>query len=444
MNLPSPHLHIQWHEGMLLSPQHFQQESARVDALLAWQMLSTNSLAWGVKSFDIDANLLANGVLRVTRLEAIFPDGTAVVHRPDTPEQVGLELDLSEFDEYLSDGELDVFVALAVNRALNTPGQASRFRGVEGVPVSDEVSEALPVDLPRMDHHVVLLAGPTPAPLYLSMRLLSVRKENEVFKTGDVLPPLLSISSGHPVWGRTLAAVTQLRTKAVFLAKLTSSPSSRLEDRLEALEQRNRLASLVQPLAKLQGVLAAPDVSAFALYMVLCEQLGPLAMLKPGAVPIQPPKWQHGDPAYCFEVVLNEIEDLLGEVSQEWRSLIFGFDGRVFSLPGESLTKAAYFYIGLRGQTDAELTQWMNGAVIGSETIWTSLSDRRVLGAARKKVEQVEELGLRASSGYTIYAIEMSENFIVADQPLLISNANESKLAPRPREIVLFEKANKA
>jgi type VI secretion system protein ImpJ len=191
-------------------------------------------------------------------------------------------------------------------------------------------------------------------------------------------------------------------------------------------------------------VLAAPDVSAFALYMVLCEQLGPLAMLKPGAVPIQPPKWQHGDPAYCFEVVLNEIEDLLGEVSQEWRSLIFGFDGRVFSLPGESLTKAAYFYIGLRGQTDAELTQWMNGAVIGSETIWTSLSDRRVLGAARKKVEQVEELGLRASSGYTIYAIEMSENFIVADQPLLISNANESKLAPRPREIVLFEKANKA
>ena len=24
---------IQWHEGMLLSPQHFQLESARVDAL---------------------------------------------------------------------------------------------------------------------------------------------------------------------------------------------------------------------------------------------------------------------------------------------------------------------------------------------------------------------------------------------------------------------------
>ena len=83
----------------------------------------------------------------------------------------------------------------------------------------------------------------------------------------------------------------------------------------------------------------------------------------------------------------------------------------------------------------------MSGAVIGSQTIWTALTDRRVLGAARKKVEAVEELGLRSSSGYTLFAIEFNENFIVSDQPLLISNANESKTSPRPREIVLFEKS---
>jgi type VI secretion system protein ImpJ len=115
----------------------------------------------------------------------------------------------------------------------------------------------------------------------------------------------------------------------------------------------------------------------------------------------------------------------------------------VFSLPGERLPKSAYFYIGLRGQTDAELTQWMNGAVIGSQTVWTLLSDRRVLGVSRKKVEQVEELGLRASSGYTIFSVELRESFIVTDQPLLISNVNEANLSPRPREIVLFEKASK-
>jgi type VI secretion system protein ImpJ len=138
---------------------------------------------------------------------------------------------------------------------------------------------------------------------------------------------------------------------------------------------------------------------------------------------------------------MNEIEDLMGEVSQEWRSVVFGFDGHVFSLPGENLPKGSEFYVGLRGQSDAELTQWMNGAVIGSQTVWTLLSDRRVLGVARKKVDQVESLGLRSSSGYTIFSVELRETFIVADQPLLISNVNEEKLFPRPREIVLFEKA---
>jgi hypothetical protein len=54
MSITAPLPHIQWHEGMLLSPQHFQQESARVDSLIAWQVMSTNSLAWGIKAFELD------------------------------------------------------------------------------------------------------------------------------------------------------------------------------------------------------------------------------------------------------------------------------------------------------------------------------------------------------------------------------------------------------
>jgi type VI secretion system protein ImpJ len=442
MSIPNPHLRILWHEGMLLSPQHFQQESSRVDALLAWQMLSANPQSWGVKDFEIDTNLLANGILRLNKFEAIFPDGTSVIYPSNLSDQLTLELKLADFEDELSLADLEVFVAIALNTSLNTPGQTSRFRSVDCAPVSDEVSDALPVDLPRMEHRIELIAGNVPSPLYISMRLLTISKENEVYKLGSVLPPLLSLTPTHPIWIRTLNVVTQMRTKAVFLAKLTSSPSSRLEDRLEALELRNKLSSLVLPLAKLQGMLASNHISPFLLYWTICEQLGPLSMLKPGAVPMNPPRWMHTDPASCFDTVLSEIEELVLEVSQDWRAIVFGFDGKVFSIDGEFLPKTNRFYVGLRGQSEEELMKWMSGAVIGSQTIWTSLTDRRILGAARKKVEQVEELGLRTSSGYSIYAVELSENFVVFNQPLLISNANESKLSPRPREIVLFEKSN--
>ena len=48
---------IQWHEGMLLSPQHFQQESARIDQLIAWHALAADPLAWGVRRLEIDDRL---------------------------------------------------------------------------------------------------------------------------------------------------------------------------------------------------------------------------------------------------------------------------------------------------------------------------------------------------------------------------------------------------
>jgi len=155
MTVSAPLPHIQWHEGMLLSPQHFQQESARVDTLVAWQSLSGNALAWGVKHFDIDESLLANGLLRVNSLEAVFPDGTPFVYNAEHDDGLHLELQLAEWEDALSVGELNVYLALGINRSLNAQGQVSRFHGIDAPAVNDEISESLPVDLPRMKFKVV-------------------------------------------------------------------------------------------------------------------------------------------------------------------------------------------------------------------------------------------------------------------------------------------------
>ena len=45
---------IQWHEGMLLPPQHFQTESSRVDQLIAFHSMGRHCDAWGIKAFEID------------------------------------------------------------------------------------------------------------------------------------------------------------------------------------------------------------------------------------------------------------------------------------------------------------------------------------------------------------------------------------------------------
>jgi type VI secretion system protein ImpJ len=430
---------IQWHEGMLLSPQHFQQESARVDALLAWHGLIANPYGWGVRTLEIDQGLLATGLLRVTALDVVMPDGTAVV-LSGSHLAGGLEFDLLPFSESLEQGPMAVYLTMGRNRSMRDPGQPSRFKATNTLPVEDEVSEALPVDVPRMSANLALMAGDVPPSVLLHLQILTVQKDNEVFKLGAYMPALLEVSPGSPLKSRAQMLAAQMRSKAAFLAKQTAVPSSRIEDRLQMLEQRERLAHLSAMLPLLEAVLRSPVITPYALFLALCAQLGGLSMLRPGAVPFMPPPWDHADPWGVFEPLLQSVEDSVGEVSQDWRTRVFAFKEGVFSLDMDPQWLGKTLVIGLRGPSERELVSWMASAVIGSETVWTSLSDRRVLGAARQRIEEAPELGVRSSVGYTLFSIDVSSETIVAAQALVISNANESRSATRPQELVLFTK----
>ncbi|HAT33629.1 MAG TPA: hypothetical protein DCW29_23145 [Janthinobacterium sp.] len=425
---------------MLLTPQHFQQEGARIDALLAWQSLATQPYGWGVRALAIDEALLTAGLLRVLALDAILPNGMAAAFDAEFARGQSLELDLAAWSGAMEHGDLSIYLVVGKTRSLREPGQPAMFRGIESAPVEDEVSQALAADVPRMAVNLSLAAGPVPASGYNYLRLMTLRKENEIVRRGAALPAMLEVPAGAELRQRAQLLAAHMRSKAVFLARQTALPSSRLEDRLNMLEQKARLSSLILNLPLLEAVLRCPVLQPLPLYLALCAQLGPLATLRPGAVPIVAPAYEHGDPGAGFDAVLGALSDLVDEVSQEWKTCTFTYDGLAFTLPMQAAWLGTRLVVGLRGQSERELSQWMAGAVIGSQTVSTSLSDRRVLGAARARIDNAPELGLRASSGYTLFSIEVSDSFIVADQALLISNANESVLAQRPHEVVLFIK----
>ena len=69
---------IDWHEGMLLAPQHFQQLALRQEELLHYHAAALAPFHWGVLRRDIDTAALTEGLLRVGGLEAVLPDGLVV------------------------------------------------------------------------------------------------------------------------------------------------------------------------------------------------------------------------------------------------------------------------------------------------------------------------------------------------------------------------------
>ena len=49
-------------------------------------------------------------------------------------------------------------------------------------------------------------------------------------------------------------------------------------------------------------------------------------------------------------------------------------------------------------------------------------------------------LGVRASSGYTLFEVQTTTALTVPNEPLVVSNSTESAAGQRPNEMVLFVK----
>lgn len=445
MTYSFPHIpeRIQWHEGMLLAPQHFQQTQARTDALLSWQVLAASPMAWGVRHLDIDTGLLANGLLRVEALEALMDDGTAVWHDASCAGHGLLELDLSVHAEQLETKVLDIWLTLPRARVMANAGAPSRFSSLMQAPEEDEVSQAVPADIPRLRPQLALAAGAMPSSLWQSLRLGSVFKDNKQIRLTSDLPPLMRLPRTHPLWVRSWQLATELRAKAGFVARQMQVPSSRAEDRLTALEQRERLSSLLQGLATLEGVLQTLPLHPYNLYLTLCGLSGPLALLRPGAVSPMPPAYEQSRPGAALEPLLTQLEDALTEVSQDHLLHLFEFQEDRYTLKLQPAWTTPRLVVGLRGKPEKDLLTWMEGAVIGALSSWPSLRERRILGAARQHIDAAPELGVRTSSGYTLFAIETPAPLLESTGELVLQN-NENYAALRPQEMVLFVKGHEA
>ncbi len=71
------HGKVVWSEGMFLRTQHFQQQDARLESLIADALQALPYPGFGFRHLVLDDNALAAGMFGVLEAEGHFPDGTA-------------------------------------------------------------------------------------------------------------------------------------------------------------------------------------------------------------------------------------------------------------------------------------------------------------------------------------------------------------------------------
>jgi type VI secretion system protein ImpJ len=439
---------IQWHEGLLLTPQHFQQLSSRHEALVQYGTSLVAPFCWGLRRFKLDRVSLTAGKFRVLQLEAIMPDGLVVVHGlPDGTHDEVLEIDISKRADQIGENGMLIYVAVAARHAGHSNGETLRYKSFDSDPVADEISAAKARSIQRLRPHLRLHAGKRLPNDRIGFPLARVVSRASSFTLDeDFIPPLLAVpitvsdSETSSAGARRLGDMctqmaSRVRKRAMYLADEARNPGpgSRFANELDA---RTRMLSLVGALPTFEAVLQTGCAHPFQLYVALCGLAGQISTLGTDMVPPSFDPYQHNDLYASFYPVLEFIDRAMDHgVPVAYKSFLFKFHEGAYELRFDTNWAQKKLALGIKGNremSESELVRWGENCLIGSQNKIELLKSNRIRGAVRKYAERVGDIV--TPKGVALFSLMADESFVEPEKLLQIVNFE----GPRPSEIVLY------
>lgn len=433
---------IQWHEGMLLTPQHFQQAGLRAETLLSYQLSLAAPHHWGIARLAIDSAALVGGAYRVQDLEAVLPDGTLVSYGGS--DSGGLEVLLEPSQEEMKSAPVTVWLAIAARELGGTSvgGDLARYDSHEGLATVDENTGESEIRIPRLKPRLRLMLGDRPPAKYVSMPLAQISYANETYALTTFVPPQLRVGLESRLGQICLQLATRVRETAAFLSEQSSSSGALGQSgRSLASENDQQIRALVAGLPVFEALLTSGRAHPFQLYLGLCGIVGQVAGVGGSTLPPQLPPYDHDNALVSFDRAARFILTMVDRVQLNYAVLPFRFSNAVFSLQVEPQWIGETFTLGVRGGRgvrEADVVDWMDGALIGSAVLAQSMRERRVLGPVRQRIDRDEDLDLVAPRGVMLFSVVADPEFIEKRGSLTIFNTSANAEKGRPAEIVLY------
>jgi type VI secretion system protein ImpJ len=413
---------LHWSEGMLLSPQHLQQQEIFAQAQLNYRLGSVFPFLHGVARLALDRTALARGLVRITELECVLDDGHVVIY-PGSYNERELACNLPDFLAKGEPGPLKVWLVLprrGIDQA-GVPGAQRRYKLLPGAMTSDEnIDNGFQVQVARMQAQIRLVAGQAVPPQHAACCLLEVERDAQGrFALTSFHPPMLRAQASR--FHDALAAGSSLQSRteelcAALWAKLHALAGHRRDDAPDdyALlgEDGRRQLAMARHLGACLPQLEIAATSATArpeeLYRALAFVVGQLAGFGSDPVPLQMAPYAHEDCMPQFESALRFIYGKLNLVNTAWECLDFArlgegrFARRLPTVLGDELL------IELKardGQSLAELARWLDGAYVGAVELIPSLQRRRLHGAPVRQLGAQEIVARQLHPNAALFSI---------------------------------------
>lgn len=423
---------------MPLLPQHFQMQSLHASGHAALLAGAARQHFWGVLDLAYEVAGLSDGRVRITKLDAILPDGLVIRHAHDDPV---LEIDVKQA---LGSPDQILTVHLAVPplyRGGRIDPRATRYRQHQSEDVVDlstgEDPMAITIWRPRL--HLLVDLGDHE---YERLPLMRLRQQGGGVGLAPYVPPCPFVTPADMLGKRVARVLTRIREKCVLLSGRLDA--ARWADEREDVDLIARQLSVLWiRLPEIEAALNATAVHPLDLYCALAGMAGALAGLQPGAgVPAFAP-FDYMELLASYKPLLEFIDSMLDMIRQNYRVHQFmkcesGFWIELPPAPGNA--SHTELVIGLRmpgGASEGDAATWLAGAVIASRSHLPTLARQRMGGLARRPLSRVERASYSVSDDTVMFALSVTLAWFDPSQPLHIDVRNTGR-AVLPWAIQLF------
>lgn len=427
---------IQWHEGMLLLPQHFQQNDVRQQELMDFHISEISPYHWGIKVLEIEESLLVNGIIQITALEAIMPDSTVVSSYAKEGEIISLNLKPYEADFENAAQTIYVGIPLYVRGGANAKNKDSRFASMEGFPVVDENTGDGQISIPRLVPNISLFVGEKPPSTYVSFPIMKIARDSNAYVQNELIAPVLKVRKDSALGKKCIFICSRIREKVAYL-------SERMLSRIEGYMTRDAedaARALSTGLIPFEANLNSQAAHPFQLYISLCSLAGHVAALHPSQIPPLFEPYDHDDLQGTYDRVVNFIFLMIDRIQEGYSVVPFTKQGRDYSLALRNEWIGETFILGAKAPVNMsmqELSDWVKNCVIVTDSFVTSAMDSRVLGLERKLVSGNDKLQLVPAKNVILFEATMDSKFIAAGERMHLFNVSDDNEL-RPLEVVMY------
>lgn len=308
---------VVWGEGLLVCPQHFQQQELYLHELVEARASWPNPHAWGLMNLELDPVALKTGELAVKSVRAVLPGGLLVELDEGDPALPGSRPIAPAFESTAAVLEVFVGVPYAVEGSENYgsgDGTAARSFETWSREVLDLVDAATEVSVSFARPKVVVLFGSENREHFHTIKIAELRRDDSggFELSADFVPTCLRLSGAPPLrqWTSELLELMVAKRRSIASA-LRQVDSSRVEFTAQDVTRSLQLAAIAAQIPMVRHLSESSDSTPFQLFSALSQLAGHLTTFSADITPEELPIYTHGDLRETFSELFNKLRRLL-------------------------------------------------------------------------------------------------------------------------------------